>query len=260
MKQSSLKPTPYKDINQILSSFSKKVINIFGDNLMGIYLMGSLTYGSFEPKRSDLDLVVVLSKLASKKQLLFIKNLHFEIEKDNPRWVKRIECSYVLFDMFNNVNPPKTPRPYFGEGTFYPKAQYGNEWLINNYLLYKHGINLAGPDIKKIIKPINICDVQKANLKDLIQEWKPKIKDPKYLNNPHYQSYLILNLCRILHTAKCNSLASKTISAAWVKKNFKKWVELIKAAESWQYGDKMDFKQETISFIKFVINELTKKH
>lgn len=248
--------TPYKDINQVLDSLTHGVIKIFGKNLIGFYLFGSLTYGDFNPQSSDIDLVAILKKPTSAKELKLTRQFHLQVEKANKKWSKRIECSYVPVDMFTNILPPKAPRPYFGEGILYPKAPYGNEWLINNYLLYQHGVSLIGPDFKTLIKPINIRDVQKTCIRDLFEEWQPKITDANYLNNNHYQSYLVLNLCRILYTVRCNAVASKTISTSWAKKEFKQWRDLIQTAQNWHYGKKMNLKTETIEFIKFVINQV----
>jgi len=79
--------------------------------------------------------------------------------------------------MLQNTLPPKDPRPYVGAGIFYPATPYGNEWLINNYFLYKYGIALIGPDFKSLARPVDIVDVQKACVNDLHKEWEPKITD-----------------------------------------------------------------------------------
>jgi len=245
-----------KEINRILDSFAKEIVNIFTNDLIGIYLTGSLSYGDFNPKSSDIDLVVILKKPISLNQLKQIKKLHQQLEKQNKKWVKRIECSYVPFDMLKNILPPKESRPYYGEGILYPQAPYGNEWLINNYWLYNYGIALLGPEFNKLIKPIDIADVKKACIRDLHKEWEPKINDPDYLGNSHYQSYIVLNLCRILYTVINNALTSKKISASWIKKEFPQWKKLIQIAENWRYGKEMSLKEETINFIKFVIKEI----
>ena len=250
------KITPYQDINEVLYELAQGLENIFSDNLIGFYLFGSLSYGDFNLKRSDVDSLVVLKEPVPKDQLESIKKLHLEIEKNNPSWAKRVECSYTPLDMFQHILPPKNPRPYFGGGVFYPKAKYGNEWLINNYLLYKYGIVLLGSDFKTLIKPIHIKDVQKACVKDLFEEWEPKINDKKWLSNSHYQSYLVLNLCRILYTVICAEVTSKNVSTAWVKEKYPEWKNLIETAENWHYGIEMKRTSETIKFIKFVINEV----
>ena len=185
--------------------------------------------------------------------------MHQEVGESNEKWTRRIECSYIPVDMLQNILPPKTPRPYIGEGIFYAVAPYGNEWLINNYLLYKNGIALLGPDFKTIVKPIDIVDVQKACIRDLFKEWEPKINDSAWLKNSHYQSYVVVNLCRILYTVLQKEVTSKRVAAVWVKNELSpEWKELIQTAESWEYGKDMHMQEETKRFIKFVINKVRK--
>ncbi|MBU4338876.1 DUF4111 domain-containing protein [Patescibacteria group bacterium] len=252
------KITPYQDINNVLYFLAEGIRNIFGDNLVGMYLTGSLSYGDFNKKRSDIDLVVVLKKPASSKKIKMIKRLHLDAERKYKKWSKKIECSYIPLDMLQNILPPKTPRPYVGGGIFYSKAPYGNEWIINQYFLYKHGTALIGHDFKTLIKPIEITDVKKACVKDLFKEWKPKITDSVYLANSHQQSYIVLNLCRILYTILCNDAVSKSVAALWVEKEYPQWKELIDTANAWEYGKEMNHKDETINFIKFIIAKVKK--
>src|SRR5437868_15341221 len=87
--------------------------------------------------------------------------MHLTVGAEHEKWAKRIECSYVPMNMLPSIYPPTTPRPYFGEGIFYAQAPYGNEWIINQYLLYKHGIPVVGPDFKTLVKPIDIEAVGK---------------------------------------------------------------------------------------------------
>lgn len=251
-----MKPTPDEDINQTLRSLLTGTQNIFGENLVGFYLFGSLSYDDFKPDRSDMDLLAILRKPATQIELNEIKQLHVQVEKEHPRWFHRIECSYTPQELFAHILPPKTPRPYYGDGTFYEEAPYGNEWIINNYLLYKHGITLFGSDFKTLVKPIDIKDVQKASVKDLFKEWEPKLTDDKWLDNSHYQSYLVLNLCRILYTVLHADAGSKGVSAAWVKGIFPQWKSLIETAEQWSYGKDMKQHDETKAFLKFAIEQV----
>jgi hypothetical protein len=43
--------TPYQDINSLLAYWTEKAKNILGENVVGLYLSGSLSYGDFEPPR-----------------------------------------------------------------------------------------------------------------------------------------------------------------------------------------------------------------
>ena len=247
------KITPYQDINDVLYFLAQGVQNIFGDDLVGFYLTGSLSYGDFDEGRSDIDLAVILKKPASPEKIELAKKLHLDTEQKYTKWSKKIECSYIPLDMLQNILPPKTPRPYVGGGTFYPEAPYGNEWLINQYFLYKYGITLIGPEFKTLIKQIDIADVQKASIKDLYEEWEPKITDRAYLDDSHQQSYVVLNLCRILYSAMCNDAVSKKVATSWAKNEYPQWKDLIEIATSWHYGIKMERQKEVIEFIRFVI-------
>jgi hypothetical protein len=229
---------------------------ILAANLVGVYLTGSLSYGDFKPESSDIDLVTILHKPASNQELQALEQLHIQVGLKHKKWANRLECSYTPIEMLQNTLPPKLPRPYLGEGIFYPEAHYGHEWIINLYLLYQHGLALWGPDFKTLVNPIPILEVQKACIRDLFQEWEPKITDPEWLDNSHYQSYVVLNLCRILYTVLANATGTKAVSARWAKGAFPVWSRLIESAQNWQYGGEMSLQPETIQFIQFVIDKI----
>ncbi len=119
---------------------------------------------------------------------------------------------------------------------------------------------MVGPDFKTLVKPIAITDVQRASIRDLFKEWEPKVNDKKWLQNSHYQSYLVLNLCRILCTVMSGQAGSKSVSAAWAKKAYPEWKDLIEKAEGWEYGKEMNRQRDTIKFIKFTISKVKEKN
>ncbi len=254
------KITPYEKLNEVIEFFSKKIEEILGENLVGLYLTGSLSYGDFVLERSDLDLQAITKRSLLPEELEQVKQLHLDIENAHPEWAGRIECSYLPVGLMDEVLPPKTPRPWWGHGEFYSEAPYGNEWIINQYQLYNHGIPLSGPDFKTLIRPIDIVEVQKACARDLFQEWEPKINDLEWFNDPHYQSYFVLNLCRILHAIINNEAVSKKVSAEGIKKEYPEWKDLIEEAENWKFGMEMNRKEEAIAFIGFVIEKVKERN
>ena len=96
-------------------------------------------------------------------------------------------------------------------------------------------------------------DLQAACVRDLYKEWVPKIDDPAWLADSHQQSYVVLNLCRILYTVAHGDAVSKKTAAAWAKKEYPQWADLIETAESWHYGIKMERQADAIAFIKFAM-------
>lgn len=252
--------TPYQDINQILLLMSENLSKIFSSNLIGFYLFGSLTYDNFNPDTSDIDLLVMIRHPMNANEMEQVKKLHKKVEERYPIWEKRLECSYVPINMLKNRLPSKEPRPYYNEGIFYDEAPYGNEWIINIYLLYQYGIALIGKDFKElIVGPIDIAAVQKACIRDLFQEWEPKIQDSIWLDSSYHQSYFVINLCRILYTVITGEIGTKKASAEWVKNQFSsRWSQLIEAALNWKHGQELNIKKEAIDFIKFVTDQVKK--
>lgn len=252
------KITPYQDINDLLAGWTESVKNILGENVVGLYLSGSLTYGDFLPERSDIDLQAVVKRPLSERELQLIERLHKDLNEQHPAWKDRLECTYVPFEHMREILPPKTPRPWWGFDTLYAEAPAGNEWSINQYFLAKYGVALHGPDLNTLIPTLDMHEVRKASARDLFKEWEPKINDPKWLANSHYQSYLVLNLCRILSTVIGGEPGSKKAAAVWTKATYPQWKNLIEEAERWVYGKEMKRNDDAIAFIKFAIEEVNK--
>src|ERR1051325_7370347 len=103
-----------------------------GENIVGLYLSGSLTYGDFVPKRSDIDLQAVVRSPLNQNELESIGQLHKDLNERPPAWNDRLECSYVPLELMHEILPPKTPRPWWGFDTLYAEAPAGNEWIINH--------------------------------------------------------------------------------------------------------------------------------
>ncbi len=240
-----------KQIENLLDVWNYKVQEALGQNVVGIYLTGSLTYGDFVPGRSDLDLSVVTKQALNQSEISSVRILHQDLEKNFPDWSQRIECSYIPLDFLPCALPPETPRPWWGFGVLYEDAPYGNEWLINKYFLWKCSVALFGPAFSDLVSEVKMQDVQEACARDLYKEWVPKINDDAWLSDPHQQSYVVLNICRILYTVKAGTAGLKTESAGWVSQTFPQWTELVNDALNWKYDESMDRVEETKRLIGF---------
>jgi len=246
--------TPYPAINAVLTEWAEGLERLLGKKVVGLYLSGSLAYGDFVPERSDIDLEAVVRHPLTNDELGSVERLHQEIEQRCPEWAGRIECSYVPLELMGEVTPPAMPRPWWGFGAFYADAPAGNEWIINHYLLSKHGIALEGPDFNELIPPIDIRSVRLASARDLFQEWVPKADDKAWLSNSHYQSYLVLNLCRILRTVIHGEPGSKKVAGEWAKAAYPQWKNLIEEAERWAYGKEMTRQADAVAFLGFAVD------
>lgn len=46
--------TPYREVNEVLAFVTDQISESLGNQLVGLYLFGSLTYGDFNLNRSDM--------------------------------------------------------------------------------------------------------------------------------------------------------------------------------------------------------------
>lgn len=258
-KMNTDNPTGYAVANDFINDYTQKVVELFGKNVVGVYLFGSLTYGDFNPESSDIDFMVLVNNPLTTSEIKQVEIVHKELENTHLEWRGRVESSYTPASMLGQVLPPKNPRPYYGEGKMWHEANYGNEWIINLYLLEKFGFTLYGTDIHKLVNEVDVVEVQKACIRDLFQEWEPKLREPEWLDHSHYQSYLVLNLCRILHAVIMADPRSKKVSAQWVKDMYSQWIQLVQTAEDWRYGTEMSMQSETLRFLEFTVATI-KKH
>jgi Aminoglycoside adenylyltransferase, C-terminal domain len=250
--------TSYEDVNEMLDFFTEGIARIFGQGLSGIYLTGSLSYDAFNYNSSDIDVTVIIQHSVVPRELDAIRALHVALVQRFNKWARRFECSYTPVGNLPNILPPGNRPWYWGaDDILYGEATYGNEWIINNYLLYKHAVPLVGPDFKQLMPPVSIDEVQKACIRDLFTEWEPKKSDRQWFKDSHYESYFILNLCRILYTVMCKDAGSKKAAASWVKSTcVEPWPALVSAAERWEHGRDLHLQDKALVFLDFVIENV----
>lgn len=87
--------TAHSDINEMLVLLANQLKETLSEQLTGLYLTGSLTYGGFNRDSSDIDFLVLLNQPLSKVQLKNLTRMHGYIEQSYPTWAKRIEGSYI---------------------------------------------------------------------------------------------------------------------------------------------------------------------
>lgn len=241
----------YPKVEKLLQKYKELIMDLLGNEIVAIYLTGSLTYNDFQPSRSDIDLHTILKSKVSTSLCEEISKIHKQLEEVFPEWKNKIEASYTPIYLFSEVMPPIEPRPWYGFDKLYNEAPYGNEWIINNYILQEYGVALYGKPFKELVPLIDISDVKKACIRDFYKEWLPKTdNDRNSLDDNHIQSYVVLNICRILYTINTNKVGSKTVSSEWVKINLlPEYSDLIVKAQNWKYGDIMGEQNTTVRFI-----------
>ena len=244
--------TLYTEVNILLENFITKVEEILKEQLNSIYIIGSFATGGFNIKSSDIDFLVITKKDIDNKKIDNLKNIHYEIAENN-KLGKRLEGSYIAKDKIKEFEPPKQARPYIHKGQL-KLLKYGNEWIIEKYVLKKYGILLRGEDIRSEIEQMKPKDLKTAVLKILNNWWEPLLNKKNKLYDDEYQVYAILSMCRIIYTLNHGNLVSKPQAAEWAKDELnQKWIPLINSALLWSYENKFDNLNQTVDFINYTL-------
>jgi hypothetical protein len=250
--------TGHADIDELLAALGDGMVAALGDNLAGFYLTGSLTYGDFDRGSSDIDYLVAMHREINEGERDALRALHEEVGSRFPIWRERIEGSFVTMEMLQRIDPPEQGRPYVNQGAFWePDPPYGNEWLLNLFVLRERGVALIGPEPAEIFPEVVIADVRAASARDLFEERLPTVDDLQMYEDPHQQAYTVLTICRILHRHRHDEVASKRVAAAWVKHHYgEPWASLVERAERWSHGQDLATPEEVTGFIRFAADVL----
>ena len=73
--------------------------------------------------------------------------------------------------------------------------------------LYERGITLAGPAPQTLIDPVTPDDLRQATLAILHGWAEPLLADPAQIISHGYQAYIVLTLCRMLHTLQYGTVS-----------------------------------------------------
>lgn len=212
------RPTEYPEINKILDLLLTNTSQVLGNQLVGMYLYGSLSSGDFDPESSDIDFLVVTSSTLPDKTIADLETMHHRIWKNSSKWAKKLEGSYIPKREIKRHNPGNGPCPTVNEGRFYLDKP-GSDWVIQRHIVREQGVILAGPDPKTLIDPVNASDLRRAIRGVLYEWWFPMLEDPTWLreHGSEYHAYAILTMCRALYTLENGSIVSKSVAARWVQ-------------------------------------------
>ncbi len=99
----------------VLKEIVNKGKQIFGAELVGVYLHGSMAMGCFQPKKSDIDLIIVIKGGITNNQKLEFMNKIVELNKTAPS--KGIELSIVKERYCKEFVYPTPFELHFSNGT-----------------------------------------------------------------------------------------------------------------------------------------------
>jgi predicted nucleotidyltransferase len=223
-------PTPYSELNALLEEFVLQARGILGDDLIGLYLVGSFALGGFDHD-SDVDFLCVTRDELTPAQQASIQAMHERLHDLETSWAQHLEGSYISAARLR-LEPDGSLLFYLDNGARdLVWSDHCNKFVIR-WTLHRHGVALHGPPSNTLLEEVTSESLRLETLGTL-RSWLEYIQtDPHSLETRWSQTYAVITHCRMLYTLLKGAVASKPAAVAWALEHLdSSWAGLIE--RSW---------------------------
>jgi streptomycin 3"-adenylyltransferase len=252
------KNTP-KSVRRVLREILSAVQSIIQDNLIGLYLHGSLAMDCYNPRSSDIDIIIVArERLLEEQRKGVIEYLKGVCSKG-----RRIELSIVCEDAIRNPRYPMIVDLHFEYWGDIFENERDKEILSNLYTTKERGFCVWGTPTSEVFSEIPARYHLRSVTED-IQHTRKHIHEKPERIGYDVTVYWILGSCRILAFIREEKVLSKLEGGHWGTANLpKKYRKLIGQALSSYQGMKkhgQNWKHEELeAFADYMTNTILKE-
>ncbi len=268
LDDSRIPDQPYPELRAVLISFVSEISAVLKENLLGVYLVGSLASGDFDLD-SDIDFLAVIKEELNEENIAALQAIQQKIQGMECYPAQHLEGSYIsLADLNDWRTVGQKEWIYFDNGsTVVEHSIHDNQWHVR-WVLRECGVTLIGPKPAKIVQPIPL-DRTREEMKAVMlrdrQGFAAEVDQPlSFWNSRFGQSFAVLTFCRMLYTLHTGKVQSKKVAAQWAKENVdRKWSNLIDLARQEREGVRFMTKirqraeqallDESLEFINYVV-------
>ncbi len=247
-------PTVYPEVNALLAHLLNGLRGILGDDLIGLYLYGSLSLGDFDPVSSDVDFLAVTRAELSGETLADLAALHARLHASGQPYADKLEGWYFSRAALRRPAAVEMPQPTIGADWPFGPQQPGPVWVIERHIVQEHGLVVWGPSPRELIDPI-VPEALRVATRALLRDfWARQLNDPDWLRTHDYQAFAILTMCRALHTLATGRVATKPVAAAWAQRTLEPpWPVLIARALTWRHDRREGDMTAMLSFVRWTV-------
>lgn len=239
-------------VDMLLCDLKDSIVATLGENIVGLYLYGSLVWGDFDEKTSDVDLLCTLYRPVTQDELELLRVMHEELAARHPAWDDRVEVQYMCLDGLATFREKATQMANISPGDPLHFVMADNAWLLNWYFARVYGVSLYGASVD-ILPPITKQEFLQG-VYDHAQQWRMYMENTR--NSRPYQGYAILTLARALCTLSTGQQVSKKTAHGWAKQSYPEYAHLLDRAWCWcrhpqsdtDYGNTFEKASEFVFF------------
>lgn len=246
--------------NEILDKIANEYQGILRDNLVGIYVHGSIAFGCFNQIKSDIDFIVVVDKPPTIEEKVALIETLLDLSADAPP--KGFEMSLVLSSVCKNFIYPTPFELHYSIAHLqrceddlrdYCTSMNGTDKdLAAHVTVIKHvGYTLIGKQVSDVFGEVPKEDYIDSIKGDIVDSKEDVIENPVYI---------ILNLCRVLAYKNNDLILSKEQGGLWGIENLpKQHTALVSKAlnnyKSEELEESFD-REESLIFCNYMIENI----
>ena len=208
-------PKNYTDAINLIRYVKERYLYILQDNLVGVYLHGSLAARCFLWDHSDIDFLVVVRKRVSIEKKIELVELLYSLSPEAPpegfemSVLLEKHCSHIPYPVpFELHYSNRHRRDYERDVRGFCSRMHGEDpdLICHIAALHAFGISLYGPSVPRVFDRPRREDVLCAILFDVQDAAEHLHEKPVYY---------VLNLCRAVAFARENLMLSKKEGGEW---------------------------------------------
>jgi hypothetical protein len=229
-----------------------------GRNLTGVYVHGSLSTGAFNPRTSDIDVLVTTRSLTDGGANERLREVHrATFGWGDDQWADRLDASFVPAKALSMPGVPRIAILELHPDEGFKVQTLGLDFLIQKRILRQHGITLFGPRASKVVAPVTTGELRQAQVGTLREWWLPQLEFPGQFLKRVYQAYAVVTMCRALCLLATGEVVTKPEAAHWATRGpyLEPWHPLIRSAIAYPGGVQLDQRVATLDFIRFTLDE-----
>lgn len=225
------------DVMSIVDATTAALMDCFGNDLVGIYLSGSLSMGDFDLNSSDIDFVVVLRRpLEDAAFLAALQETHNRLRTDGGWWGTRLEVVYLPAHFCRVISLEWTQHWMLTTGGKLVLSKPRSDWIVQMYIAREYGPHLAGAAAAE-----TIVEVTEDQLRASVHGAAPFIRRPEGdVQIERTLALHVLSACRLLYTKTIGTIATKSQAATWADNFFHgEWSGIIGSALATRGGRRL---------------------
>ncbi len=210
-----------REVAPLVEAVVAGVTEALGDNVVGVYLTGSLALGGFNPQTSDVDILVALGRPISGSELEALRKFHQRVPAEQNEFGRMYEVYYIDRETLRRYGPGQR-HVKLGVGEEFGWKLHRANWVFERWTLREHGVIVQGPDPKSLIEPVGPEDLREAarselqiRILDWARDWEDDENPAPWIDPRAFQAFEVETVCRALYTIEHGELSTKRAAAEW---------------------------------------------